>query len=53
MPVGEFWEAVAPHVGAWIEITKQIDDSGLKFVAPHVGAWIEIVLQTLVKPGNR
>ena len=35
--------AVAPHVGAWIEITTAYFDSLPYQVAPHVGAWIEIV----------
>ncbi len=33
---------VAPHVGAWIEITKRGWNSLDCSVAPHVGAWIEI-----------
>ena len=33
---------VAPHVGAWIEMTIQITLYIIKEVAPHVGAWIEI-----------
>ena len=37
---------VAPHVGAWIEISGALTDIiGIK-VAPHVGAWIEIHLFT-------
>ena len=34
--------AVAPLVGAWIEITFQADYSAWVKVAPLVGAWIEI-----------
>ena len=33
---------VAPHVGAWIEITKRGVNNLDCSVAPHVGAWIEI-----------
>ena len=33
---------VAPHVGAWIEITSSNTDAIPDSVAPHVGAWIEI-----------
>ena len=34
---------VAPHVGAWIEITTNILQRYVILVAPHVGAWIEII----------
>ena len=34
--------AVAPLVGAWIEIHLFSDVSRMIFVAPLVGAWIEI-----------
>jgi len=34
--------AVAPHVGAWIEIYSHAVNHRLTYVAPHVGAWIEI-----------
>ena len=34
---------VAPHAGAWIEITKQHASSTRETVAPHAGAWIEIL----------
>ena len=41
---------VAPHVGAWIEISvvekRPIDE----YVAPHVGAWIEI--KTMLESGE-
>ena len=33
---------VAPHVGAWIEISHNCNYMELYTVAPHVGAWIEI-----------
>ena len=39
---------VAPHVGAWIEISVKESISAEKEVAPHVGAWIEIKMQLLV-----
>ena len=32
---------VAPHVGAWIETAKDLNESDSVTVAPHVGAWIE------------
>ena len=35
-------DAVAPHVGAWIEILIQPSMQQMRLVAPHVGAWIEI-----------
>ena len=34
--------AVAPHAGAWIEITAPIAVNLSSAVAPHAGAWIEI-----------
>ena len=33
---------VAPFVGAWIEIFKDIADGDFDGVAPFVGAWIEM-----------
>ena len=33
---------VAPHVGAWIEISPGSHTRSWQTVAPHVGAWIEI-----------
>ena len=36
---------VAPHVGAWIEITSSLKSMTGYGVAPHVGAWIEIGLR--------
>ena len=38
----DFFE-VAPHVGAWIEITDIEFYLPSPLVAPHVGAWIEIL----------
>ena len=38
-----FFERVAPHVGAWIEIRTHKTESEGTNVAPHVGAWIEIL----------
>ena len=35
-------DSVAPLVGAWIEIFRQIKVFSNKVVAPLVGAWIEI-----------
>ena len=34
-------DAVAPHVGAWIETTGGSCPDCPQLVAPHVGAWIE------------
>ena len=34
--------AVAPFVGAWIEIGRILSDRAEQNVAPFVGAWIEI-----------
>ena len=34
--------AVAPLVGAWIEIYDKLSDGIIELVAPLVGAWIEI-----------
>ena len=36
---------VAPHWGAWIEITGRIPAINDRNVAPHWGAWIEIPTQ--------
>ena len=33
---------VAPHMGAWIEITSDSLFMLTPLVAPHMGAWIEI-----------
>ncbi len=33
---------IAPHAGAWIEITKTISSEHRRRIAPHAGAWIEI-----------
>ena len=35
--------AVAPHAGAWIEISPVFAGVTVIFVAPHAGAWIEII----------
>ena len=35
-------DVVAPHVGAWIEISALSLGAYANTVAPHVGAWIEI-----------
>ena len=44
-------KAVAPLVGAWIEIyKKRTGRSNAEIVAPLVGAWIEI--STFVQRGN-
>ena len=34
---------VAPHAGAWIEITPDTPEEWLDQVAPHAGAWIEMM----------
>ncbi len=36
--------AVAPHVGAWIEMSVPMCGHVMIDVAPHVGAWIEILV---------
>ena len=36
-------EGVAPHAGAWIEISPSQPTADAPQVAPHAGAWIEIV----------
>ena len=33
---------VAPHMGAWIEMSEIFSPSHDTSVAPHMGAWIEI-----------
>ena len=33
---------VAPHAGAWIEISMDGRRGASAIVAPHAGAWIEI-----------
>ena len=35
---------VAPHWGAWIEISWSSNNTSISTVAPHWGAWIEIML---------
>ena len=39
---------VAPHAGAWIEITNIYSPSETYAVAPHAGAWIEICVPTFI-----
>jgi len=46
-------KSVAPHVGAWIEITIGALIDAIKDVAPHVGAWIEIKRSRLWSPKSR
>ena len=42
------WDAcVAPHAGAWIEISGWAAIGMWRAVAPHAGAWIEIGLPLL------
>ena len=38
----DYMADVAPHVGAWIEISTARKVWEQEKVAPHVGAWIEI-----------
>ena len=40
--------AVAPLVGAWIEMAKQRDEIIKEIVAPLVGAWIEIYITAII-----
>ena len=42
----EIIQAVAPLVGAWIEITYFVNILIIVYVAPLVGAWIEIIRKT-------
>ena len=45
--------AVAPHVGAWIEIGVGCTPAGSRgTVAPHVGAWIEMIMSYPFKYPN-
>ena len=45
--------AVAPLVGAWIEITQQSLSESMNIVAPLVGAWIEMrEVVRIVTPGT-
>ncbi len=41
-------DAVAPLVGAWIEILRKLMQNRTIMVAPLVGAWIEILKAPLV-----
>ena len=34
--------AVAPHAGAWVEISVILPPKQDQIVAPHAGAWVEI-----------
>ena len=45
---------VAPHAGAWIEISLLLSLSSMMSVAPHAGAWIEIDIRPFCKayPSN-
>ena len=38
-------QQVAPHAGAWIEITSTMAALATIWVAPHAGAWIEIAIR--------
>ncbi len=42
LPFRLLCKKVAPHVGAWIEMSKNGTVYFIEPVAPHVGAWIEI-----------
>mgnify|MGYP000892619531 CR=1 FL=1 len=45
---GNIWkEAVAPYMGAWIEIIPRAKTLRLVRVAPYMGAWIEITSSPL------
>ena len=35
---------VAPHAGAWVEMSCFVAANTAPFVAPHAGAWVEITL---------
>ena len=41
--------AVAPLVGAWIEIARCVSDCKVCKVAPLVGAWIEITKPSVIQ----
>ena len=45
--------AVAPHAGAWIEISTCSAITSGSPVAPHAGAWIEIACGDLLSPPPR
>ena len=47
--------AVAPHAGAWIEISAMPSYQEAQNVAPHAGAWIEIlrVVNMVIKTCGR
>jgi len=42
--------SVAPHTGAWIEISLWSSAKAANCVAPHTGAWIEIYYESEVEP---
>ena len=42
--------AVAPHAGAWIEISPSVNALTVAAVAPHAGAWIEIKMVSRSNP---
>ena len=46
-------KAVAPLVGAWIEIATIVYALLSLYVAPLVGAWIEIMIQEMENEGAR
>ena len=41
--------AVAPRVGAWIEIPVKAPPADRENVAPRVGAWIEILSRGIIR----
>ena len=41
--IGSWRRAVAPHWGAWIEISHAEASASTWWVAPHWGAWIEMI----------
>ena len=43
---------VAPHTGAWIEISISLDGVSESIVAPHTGAWIEIEFDNMLVVGG-
>ena len=43
-------EKVAPHAGAWIEISNSSDIGEKRDVAPHAGAWIEMTTRRRSSP---
>ena len=49
---GELAVHVAPHWGAWIEMTTRGGRPARKSVAPHWGAWIEISILLELSPNT-